>query len=430
MRPACYCSTIALLLPLLVTSPSFSQGWERVGEDNTPGGYHVALCLLEKDQYIFYGDLGDGIYRWEATSNVWTHFYLPNTNLFYDLVLFDGMIWAAIDGLGVLVSADNGETWQERNAGLTHYKVYTLTVCNNILFCGTYHGGVFRYDFGSGLWSAVNTGFPYQLYQWYAYDLGTVGEALYLSTIGIGMHYSTNLGEGWYPRNNMNYDGGAEVHGFLRSGGYLMIAADYLGVMRSIDDGESWDFCNEGINTQRYVKDLTATESAVFAGTAGAGVYMSLDNGDQWYAANLGFPWSYQEDRYSTVRSMKAIGDYLYVGVWWEGIWRANLADLYAGRLGVSENEGSVTSPLGQNFPNPFFSATEINYRVTDHGPVSLKVYDLSGKAVSTLVDRIQAPGEYKVTFAPGEGMLSPGIYYYSLVTSGAAQTRKMVLAP
>lgn len=81
---------------------------------------------------------------------------------------------------------------------------------------------------------------------------------------------------------------------------------------------------------------------------------------------------------------------------------------------------------LSQNFPNPFNPSTEIKYSVADGGFVSLKIYDILGNEVATLVNEFQNPGNYKFKFDASD--LSSGIYIYKLSTSSFVDSKKMVL--
>jgi hypothetical protein len=89
---------------------------------------------------------------------------------------------------------------------------------------------------------------------------------------------------------------------------------------------------------------------------------------------------------------------------------------------------------LEQNYPNPFNPATVIRYTLpTRVGqsfltvyPVSLKVYDLLGQLVATLVDEEQTPGYKSVTFDAGN--LPSGMYIYRLSAGSFTQARKMVI--
>jgi len=80
---------------------------------------------------------------------------------------------------------------------------------------------------------------------------------------------------------------------------------------------------------------------------------------------------------------------------------------------------------LSQNYPNPFNPSTEISYKIPASGFVSLKVCDLTGRVVASLVNEEKTAGNYKVKF--NAGGLSSGVYFYMLRCSGAMITKKMV---
>ncbi len=86
---------------------------------------------------------------------------------------------------------------------------------------------------------------------------------------------------------------------------------------------------------------------------------------------------------------------------------------------------------LEQNYPNPFNPSTTIKYNIPEENFVTLKVYNLLGKEVATLVNKKQSAGSYQYNFNAGE--LSSGIYFYKLTginSSGKefVQTKKMTL--
>jgi hypothetical protein len=81
---------------------------------------------------------------------------------------------------------------------------------------------------------------------------------------------------------------------------------------------------------------------------------------------------------------------------------------------------------LEQNYPNPFNPSTTIKYSIPDNGFVTLKVYDIIGNELITLVNEERSPGSYEVSFNASE--YSSGIYIYSLRTDGFTQTKKMML--
>jgi hypothetical protein len=97
------------------------------------------------------------------------------------------------------------------------------------------------------------------------------------------------------------------------------------------------------------------------------------------------------------------------------------------GATDVNDEFGSTfTYVLNQNFPNPFNPSTTISYKIAQPGFVNLKVYNILGKEVASLVSEIQSAGSYKVEF---EGKnLSSGIYLYQLSAGSFRETKKFTL--
>jgi hypothetical protein len=81
---------------------------------------------------------------------------------------------------------------------------------------------------------------------------------------------------------------------------------------------------------------------------------------------------------------------------------------------------------LSQNFPNPFNPATKINFALPKSGLVTLKVYDMLGKEVSSLVNEVKNAGTYSVDFNAIN--LTSGIYFYKVNVNGFSEVRKMML--
>ena len=81
---------------------------------------------------------------------------------------------------------------------------------------------------------------------------------------------------------------------------------------------------------------------------------------------------------------------------------------------------------LSQNFPNPFNPKTVIRYSLSSNSEVALKVYDILGREISTLVNENKQAGNY-ITEWNGEQFPS-GIYFYKLQAGNFSETRKFVL--
>jgi hypothetical protein len=94
---------------------------------------------------------------------------------------------------------------------------------------------------------------------------------------------------------------------------------------------------------------------------------------------------------------------------------------------GISKNTEVVKDfNLSQNYPNPFNPTTNIKYQITNNKLVTLKIFDILGKEVETLVNEKQNAGTYEVTFNASQ--YSSGIYFYKLTTDNFSDTKKMLM--
>jgi hypothetical protein len=81
---------------------------------------------------------------------------------------------------------------------------------------------------------------------------------------------------------------------------------------------------------------------------------------------------------------------------------------------------------LKQNYPNPFNPVTKISFDLPKQGFVSLRIYDVLGREIRTLVNEVKAPGVYNIDF--DASTLSSGVYFYKLETNGFSDIKKMML--
>ncbi|HEX2787937.1 MAG TPA: choice-of-anchor B family protein [Ignavibacteria bacterium] len=107
---------------------------------------------------------------------------------------------------------------------------------------------------------------------------------------------------------------------------------------------------------------------------------------------------------------------------------------LYVVKVTSLTNAGStgVTVPekysLSQNYPNPFNPTTKINFSLPKSSNVSLKIHNMAGKEVASVVNDRRDAGNYEVTFDAANYGLSSGTYFYTLTTNGFTETKKMML--
>jgi hypothetical protein len=119
---------------------------------------------------------------------------------------------------------------------------------------------------------------------------------------------------------------------------------------------------------------------------------------------------------YSNGNSWADPSDWVYT--WIGNIWEP---------VGV-EDEGNVIDnySLSQNYPNPFNPTTQINYSLEKPGLVTIKVYDLLGRVVATLINDQQTSGRHTINF--DASTLTSGVYFYQINSGSFSSTKKMIL--
>ena len=102
--------------------------------------------------------------------------------------------------------------------------------------------------------------------------------------------------------------------------------------------------------------------------------------------------------------------------------------------MGVDSDKEFISEfSLYQNYPNPFNPITNIKFRIANlpdgkagFGLVTLKVYDVLGNEVATLINEEKQPGEYEVEF--DASVLASGIYFYTIKAGDFSSTKKLIL--
>ena len=92
----------------------------------------------------------------------------------------------------------------------------------------------------------------------------------------------------------------------------------------------------------------------------------------------------------------------------------------------IKESEQEVDYKLYQNYPNPFNPTTSIRYELPQDGIATIKIFDIIGQEIETIVNEFKNAGGYEVDFnAKG---LPSGVYFYQIQTGNFVETKKMVL--
>ena len=164
------------------------------------------------------------------------------------------------------------------------------------------------------------------------------------------------------------------------------------------------------------ITSLAISGANLFAGTASGGVFLSTNNGTSWTAVNNGLTTT-------SVSSLAVSGTNLFAGTS-DGYWDDFSLSTVLPKQSV-ENQIPISYSL-QNYPNPFNPTTKISFSLPSSGFVTLKVYDVLGREVALLANRVFTTGKYEVDFNASN--LPSGTYICSLRTENKTLVKKLLL--
>ena len=155
----------------------------------------------------------------------------------------------------------------------------------------------------------------------------------------------------------------------------------------------------------------------------GFGTYTFCGHGGSFYGVKTGMDYTLETDKHVGVIILTNGESQDGVITIWDALY------VYSNTIStdVEDTEQSPSEfSLSQNFPNPFNPATTINYQIPELSFVTLKVYDVLGNEIITLVNEEKTAGSYDLEF--NAASLSSGVYFYRLQAGSFVETKKMVL--
>ena len=396
----------------------------------------------------------------QNTNAQWSNSYLGLTGRAIQcFTTSNSFILAGTDG-GLVRSTDNGTSWANYGGGLPYTNIKALLNIDSYpfnLLAGMVSGRISKStDYGND-W----TGFPTDNEQLpFLANINCILERSNNSNFLVGSERGVYLLPQYYPISNwIPINTGlpsseTKVRSLIEKDGEVF-AGTNSGVF--LRNGSSWDEKNIGLSNTN-VTTLNSIDTILIAGTSQGstgGVYISSDMGNNW-TLSLEDPW---------ITSILIIGSNIFAGSFGNGVWRSTnfgniwnqindgLASgayyvlslgrdnqyLFAGTNGSNiwrrplsqvvtdvetENSSYLDNfSLEQNYPNPFNPCTKIRYKVSTNSQVSIKVYDVLGNEVTSLVNEFRPAGSYEVTFDASK--FSSGVYMYKLVAFSSIDSKK-----
>jgi photosystem II stability/assembly factor-like uncharacterized protein len=440
----------------LYLSTDFGEFWFSIKTSGLTYSW-IQSVLTNSSGDIFAGTLGGGIYFSSITGNSWeVRSQGLNRAVIRKLLVEDELMFCAAYGSGIFRSSNNGANWEKVNGSISSLNINTLfRHIDGSLFTGT-SGGTYRSTDNGETWVfstsvSANT-----------FASNTLGY-IFAGQQGNGLYRSTDLGISWENINNgISYlsiqqlevskindvyacypdsllykstDNGNSwslsntgLQGNLRSMAIDSLDNFYIssntGFFRSTNDGNSWAQISELNN----FREITIAQELGIYGVKSDGVYFSDDNGSKWNLIS-----GQTENIISNSIGIKS-NKFIYLGTEGSGLYKFDLLLSTERTIAVGVNNFEIF----QNFPNPFNPTTTLKYQIPEISFVTLKIYDVLGNEIATLVNEEKPAGSYEVEFSVGRDSspdIASGIYFYRIqaVPSGRQagnfiETKKMIL--
>ncbi len=286
-----------------------------------------------------------------------------------------------------------------------------ITTNNGTAFCIGNSGVILRSnDFGNS-WNVVRKGNA----QEDLYDIIFIDETVGYCAGHSGVFKTTDAGNTWQKILDLKSQYVFSIDFYDRNVGAVSTYSDSLYI--STDSGATWHVSETKTKICYNGVKLLDAKTLLACGSFGY-VLLSKDLGSTWekVESNQPFDWN----------SLCALGASIFLCG--DG-GRIKKSSYKTENLISTIHQGKVVQSdysLEQNYPNPFNPTTEIVYQIPQAGLVSLKIFDLLGKEVETLVHEIQSAGSHTIKFSGAA--LASGMYFYSIQTDGLRMVKKMCL--
>ncbi len=388
-----------LVLAMFMAMNASGQ-WEQIPIGMGTGQFVSSLVF--KNGIIFAGTHVYGTYMTTNNGSNWAQNGLFSYPI-WSLGVSGNNLLAGTAGFGIKVSTNNGNTWF--TSSLTSRTAYTFVTSGDNILCGTEQYGVYLSSNQGVNWIAAN--FNSQSVP----SLAMKGSVIYAGTFGQGVFKSAQISSGWVQTSLNNED----VISLAVSDPYIFAGTISSGVFVTSNEGLNW--VQTSLNNKR-VNCFALTGSNLFAGTDTSGVYLSTNFGTTWQNISSGL------GSIQSIRTLLIVNNYLFAGTPGNAAWRRPLSEV----IGIQNISTEIPSTysLGQNYPNPFNARTVVSFSLPVVSNVTLKIYDVIGREVQTLVNERMNAGVYETRF-DGAG-LNSGVYFYRMITDGYSETKRMTL--
>ena len=386
-----------VIISILLQQKTLAQeGWNLIHTFDDGGG-----AVFFKDSLNGFAPVApSGIYKTTDGGITWDILNIPdlNNNIVKIIAVGDEHLMGVGLGGTIIKSVDAGKTWEVKNVG---------SADDLASICFTTNGKLFTWSTQRNIYKSVDDGLNWSVYSLDTLHFSLTGISFSDENIGFGVGYyetsikTTDRGETWFsippiiPGRSM-----FAIKFVSDSIGYVIGGEQ---IAKTSDGGNNWVIKYNSGTSQ--LNDITTWGKNIAWVVGSDKIVKTIDSGENW-SEQIFSPYNYLAyvECVDSLVCFASSGSVLY---------KTTNGGVITS---VDDNKVPNLFTLYQNYPNPFNPTTNIKFRIAKLGFVSLKVYDVLGRKVATLVNEEKPAGSYEVKFDGSD--LSSGIYFYKLSVS------------
>lgn len=323
-----------------------------------------------------------------------------------------GFIVGGNSGIGKLLkSTDGGNSWILFKSFANGYFTCIRFFNENIGLIGCQNDEIYRTSDGGNNWTRVDSSLYFGVSSIYTLN-STTGFAVGRINSNTGIiRKTTDTGLTW--STILTTSSISNIKFINNTTGFCV----GKGASKTTDGGQTWI----RILHNDYIKgiDFVNNSTGYISGNGGL-IYKTTNGGSIWHGTDVPTKGTFWATKFFSPDTGLVFGEYGTILKTYDG--GGNIIS----NISNQQNNFSTDYKLYQNFPNPFNPTTTIRYDIKEKSSVELKVFDLLGRQITTLVNENQTPGMYEVVFDASS--LPSSVYFYLLQAGDFVDSKKMIL--
>jgi len=390
---------------LLITTIASAQNWYL--QNSNTSSQLKGIEMISSTTGWSCGDAGVMLHTTDA-GVIWTPVTLTGADL-HQVVFKDANTGIVVGDNGVVFTTTNGGTnWVLKNSGTSLQLRGACFAGGSVFYAVGDDGAAVKSTDNGNTWTVLNSGTTERLLCVAAAD-----QNIWIGAKDGLLLFSNNGGTTFTSMSNPATDDIKDIQFIDALTGFACGSNSFF--MITTDGGVNWISRSAGIQFGLNGLHFVTQNKGWVTGGTGT-IYSTNDAGLNWIA-----------EQTQTAQDLNSIHSFDGENAWAVGNLGVIVTNFSAPTNAENQTDAMPNYPyLIQNYPNPFNPSTKIGFNLPAKNFVTLKVYNVAGVEMATLINENLNEGFHEIEF--NAASLNSGVYFYSIITENFASTRKMIL--